>query len=330
MKIRRRGFTLVELLIVIAIIAVLIGLMLPAVQRVREAAHQTTCRNNLHQIGIALHAYHDQVGHLPPAYQFDETRLSRLTYGMFGGPTENDSGSGGGEAGEAHWLPMLTYPGWGWAAALLPHLEQSSLAGRINWAGGIRHDDNAFARMHVVPAFVCPSDRNDGVFTVLTEFNRPISNFATTSYVACYGTGGKIGEHPEQGDGLFFRNSHFRLTEIPDGASTTLAIGERGSVLCQASWIGAVSEGTVRTHPYAPVVVHGIEEPSTAVMARTGTHQLNDPYSEIYDFYSPHAAAGMFLFADGSVRAMGFGTSLAVWRAVGTRAGGETDALEFE
>ena len=65
-------------------------------------------------------------------------------------------------------------------------------------------------------------------------------------------------------------------------------------------------------------------------MARTGTHRLNDVYSEIYDFYSPHKGVGMFLFADGSVRAMSCGTSLDVWSALATRAGGETVALEID
>jgi prepilin-type processing-associated H-X9-DG protein len=86
---------------------------------------------------------------------------------------------------------------------------------------------------------------------------------------------------------------------------------------------GAISDGTVRTDPSAPIFLHAIEETPTMVMARTGRHTLNQDYSEPYDYYSPHPFVGMFLFADGSVRPLYDTTSVDVWVAIGTRAGGE-------
>src|SRR5258707_10516832 len=103
----RKGFTLIELLVVIAIIAVLVGLLLPAVQKVREAANRSKCLNNLHQMGVALHHYHDSLGSFPSGYLCQPIN-----------PAD----------------PMQTGPGWGWAAQLLPHVEQDNLFRQIDLA----------------------------------------------------------------------------------------------------------------------------------------------------------------------------------------------------
>jgi prepilin-type N-terminal cleavage/methylation domain-containing protein len=311
----RSGFTLVELLVVIAIIAILIGLLLPAVQRVREAAAQTGCRNNLKQIGLALHNYHNTKEHLPPAYQY--TERSKIKASPIN-PSISDR-----PLPQAKWPFIFTAPGWGWAAHLLPFVEQDALGRQIHWELPVEASDNDVARTTIVRLFSCPSDNGTGIFTVWSQLNNPLGQAATNSYAACFGTGNGIGEHPETGNGVFYRNSAVKMTDILDGASATLAVGERASELCPAPWAGCMTNATIRTGPNVPVYLAAIEEAPTLVMARAGRHFLNADYSEPYDFYSPHPALGMFLFMDGSVRAMSFTTPLAVWSAIATRAGGE-------
>src|SRR5436190_2631120 len=120
----RRGFTLIELLVVIAIIAILVGMLLPAIQKVREAALRAQCGNNLKQMGIACHGYHDANESLPPGY------LATAAY-------------------------PDTSPGWGWAAFLLPHLDQGPLYKQINFDAPIQ---GQVAAGTVLKFFLCPSD----------------------------------------------------------------------------------------------------------------------------------------------------------------------------
>ena len=127
-RIRRNAFTLIELLVVIAIIAVLVGLLLPAVQKVREAASRMSCQNNLKQIGLAMHNYHDANQKLPPGY-------------VASGPYVNGTTD--------------TTPGWAWGAFILPYIEQANLYNQFVFTQPVQ---NCPASQTLVKTFICPSD----------------------------------------------------------------------------------------------------------------------------------------------------------------------------
>src|SRR5262249_54412655 len=259
--------TLIELLVVIAIIGVLIGLLLPAVQLVREAAKQVACRNNLKQMGLALHGYHDIHKSFPSAYLFT--------------PTDDPP----------QYQGMMTSPGWGWATLLLPHLEQEPLYKQIDLTKPIEWQQFKTPRTTLLNIYTCPSDQNTGVFWVVDESvtgeegggGLQIADCATNSYAANYGTGKEIGEHPANGNGIFFRNSQISVQDIYDGLSYTFAIGERSARFAQAPWAGAVSCGIIKTGNYDPKIDQvqhvWMEEAPVQVMAGFGPtcKALNHP-----------------------------------------------------
>jgi prepilin-type N-terminal cleavage/methylation domain-containing protein/prepilin-type processing-associated H-X9-DG protein len=311
----RRGFTLIELLVVIAIIGVLIALLLPAVQKVREAAFRASCKNNLKQIGLALHHYHDAYKSLPAGYLRDNKPLE-AEFGHFGSqPAIFDR--------PPPWMNEPQRPGWGWAALLLPFIEQENLGHKIDYQLPVESPANLESRTQPLKIYTCPSDKNTGVYMVLNDWGVDIARAATNSYAACYGVSTILFAQPEAGDGLFYRNSKIRLEQITDGTSTTLAIGERGTILVQTPWAGVMTHGTARTYPDAPVYTSVVQPCAVMVLARVGYRSLNDSWAEPYDFFSPHGNLVHFAFADGSVRALSSSVDFQILQALATRAGGE-------
>jgi prepilin-type N-terminal cleavage/methylation domain-containing protein/prepilin-type processing-associated H-X9-DG protein len=313
----RKAFTLIELLVVIAIIAVLIGLLLPAVQQVRATALRLACQNNLKQIGLALHEYHDANGYLPPACRIpDPTNPAPAIAPMQAGPRAAD------RPGAAIYTANFD-PGWGWAAYLLPYIEQGNLFRQIQLDVPIASPVHDAVRVTRVSIYVCPSDYWVGRYTVLSQTMQPVCDAYTNSYAGCWGTDHRIGVRAWGGDGVLYGNSQTRLTDITDGTSTTIAVGERAALFSRAPWAGVITGGTMQTTPGAPVYGTRVDPPHFMVMARFHFKPLMDYYAEPLDFFGSHGNQVPFLFADGSVKCIATSTSIAVLRALATRAGGE-------
>jgi prepilin-type N-terminal cleavage/methylation domain-containing protein len=201
----RRGFTLIELLVVIAIIAILVALLLPAVQQAREAARRSQCKNNLKQIGLALHNYHDIHGAFPPGYIARSVSATDM-------PSAETAPNG---------------PGFAWGTMIMPFLDQAPLYNRFDFNSSSTQAANLTYGRTVVPTFVCPSDPAPTTFNVSnsggTTFTLPSAN-----YVGIFGYGSvtmHAGQPQERG--LFYRNSKTQIRDVTDGTSNTIMVGER-------------------------------------------------------------------------------------------------------
>ena len=298
----RRAFTLIELLVVIGIIALLIALLLPAVQAARESARRAQCVNNLKQIGLALHNYHGSFQVFPPGYisSFDSAG--------------NDTG-----------------PGWGWAPMILPQMEQKPLFDAINFNMPIEASSNQTSRLTLIGSFLCPSDSvpPSWLATMRDASGVPtqsICQVATAHYVGVYGTS----DPGIDGDGIFFRDGNIGLRDITDGASQTITVGERSQNLGQATWVGSVTGAVL-----FPVDNDGIgypraeSAPGMVLGHAGGRYGPGNPGGEVNQFYSRHPGGVNFLFADGHVGFLKTTLSNTTFRALATRAGGEAISGDY-
>lgn len=270
----RKAFTLVELLVVIAVIGVLVGLLLPAVQAAREAARRIECSNNLKQIGLGLQNYHDTHRQLPAGWI---------------------ASVGTGE------------PGWGWAAHLLPFIEQTALHDRIDGRVAIADPAHQGPRETVLPFYRCPSDaRGEPLVMLADDAGAPLFAVARANYVGVFGTE-EIEDAPLAGDGTFYQNSRIRFADIVDGLSNTHLVGERSSKIEGSTWTGVVSDAAE----------------AMARVVGSADHAPNDSHAHFDDFSSYHPTGANFVRADGSVRLIVNTVDQHVYQALATRAGGE-------
>ena len=287
---RFRGFTLIELLVVIAIIAILIALLLPAVQQAREAARRTQCKNNLKQLALGMHNYHDVYNRFPIGHQFTGLRD--------GNPNNGPGGSG-----------------FAWQAFLLPYVDQAPLYNQFVFEVALMETGNPIAENNgllagtALPFTRCPTDTAPptlyyrGSYT--HGYEAGLSSYAGNagSFHNSLGTRARAGNAGQfRRNGVMGRDSNWGIRDISDGSSNTIAIGERTFELLpgdqinrdRTHWAGAIHGN----NPYA--------QGRTSFVLMNGTYPINPPeigrWGSIETAaHSLHEGGAQFAFADGSV-----------------------------
>jgi prepilin-type N-terminal cleavage/methylation domain-containing protein len=281
----RKGFTLIELLVVIAIIAILIALLLPAVQQAREAARRSSCKNNLKQIGIAMHNYNDVHLTLPPGYLDDD-------------PTAN----------------VTNHNLLGWGTFILPYIEQSALYNSIVEVGGVDNNWTTIPEMTtgggsvitpyskvVLKTYICPSDPMGGL-------NTDVGNYGKSNYTGVAGNTYRSSGSTKP-TGSFYDNSSVRFRDYRDGLSNTIIIGERGTEGAKNGtiWIGNYSDGAYYTQ--------------NAIATNSAYYGINGTAGS-WNFTSSHTGGCHFLVGDGAVRFLSENIDLTTYRNLGYIADG--------
>jgi len=264
------------------------------VQQAREAARRTQCRNNLKQLGLALHNYHDAHQTLPPGYIYKP---------------------------DASTTPPHNSAGFSWGAMILPYFEQTAAYQQFNWSAAIFDPTNKTPREQRLSVFLCPNDSLSQQGFV--EMGPTPERYAMASYVASFGPP-DLDDTQEKREGLFSRNSRTRIGDVTDGLTNTLMLGERENgpfrkgiphgvhTTYETTWCAAVRQWD------DPEDDHG-----HMVLFQSG-HVPNDGFSDDRDVSAPHVGYANFALGDGSVRALNEHMDFMLYQALSTRAGGET------
>jgi prepilin-type N-terminal cleavage/methylation domain-containing protein/prepilin-type processing-associated H-X9-DG protein len=299
---QRLGFTLVELLVVFAIIAILIGLLVPAVQSARRASARLSCKNNLRQIGLGLHNFHGTYRAFPPGIQ---DNLSE------------------------------PYPLLSWMGRILPFVEQQPLWNLTNEAflsdPFLTSNPPHVGESALVPIFLCPASSVPGLVQQKIGVAVALGTYR-----------GVDGTSMDAGDGMLFRNSRIRTTDVFDGMSNTLLVGESLPFSDATSPVGIWYDGVGLVDGQrlygAPDVLLGVREinltsgkqNSSLGSCPRGPYVFQEGKTsqpcDVFRFWSQHGDGANFLVADGSVRFLHYAAD-AVLTKVATRAGGEVADL---
>ncbi|MBP3954302.1 DUF1559 domain-containing protein [Gemmata sp. G18] len=283
---------MVEILVTIFIIATLIGLLIPAVQKIRMSAAATKCQNNLRQIGLSLHQYENTHKQFPPGVSWESGRAP--------------------------------YPHMSWLTRLLPYIEQDHL-----WAMSTQaYEKQKFFESpphlpllgHVVPAFICPTDSRCSQPHDFGDFKA-----AFTTYLGVEGTNQRLQ------DGILYLDSRVRPTDVRDGLSNTLLVGERppSSGLTMGWWYagwGQDKEGSCDMLLGAREILTASRYLSCPAENNRFVRGYPDARCDFLHFWSLHSGGSHFLLADGAVRFLRYEAD-SIIPALATRAGGEMVAV---